>query len=124
MHYCVYAFYVGPIVTVAKTIHQLLHVRLSFAMFQPKKQRTQMAQLTHTSGRSFATLEAGDMSYLPLLTFWYSIFAVVWGLTLTLLMSYIYGAPSKARNLTSYIYGRDFLLGILLLEPCISLNYA
>jgi hypothetical protein len=30
--------------------------------------------------------------------------------------SYIYGAPSKARNLT-YIYGRDFLLGILLLEP-------
>jgi hypothetical protein len=40
-------------------------------------------------------------------------------LTLNLLMSYIiyiYGAPSKARNLT-YIYGRDFLLGILLLEP-------
>jgi hypothetical protein len=36
-------------------------------------------------------------------------------------MSYIYGAPSKARNLTSYIYGRDFLLGILILEPCISL---
>jgi hypothetical protein len=35
-------------------------------------------------------------------------------------MSYIYGAPSKARNLTSYIY----LLGILLLEPCISLIYA
>jgi hypothetical protein len=29
-------------------------------------------------------------------------------LTLSLLMSYIYGAPSKARNLTSYIYGRDF----------------
>jgi hypothetical protein len=28
-------------------------------------------------------------------------------LTLSLLMSYIYGAPSKARNLT-YIYGRDF----------------
>jgi hypothetical protein len=25
-------------------------------------------------------------------------------LTLSLLMSYIYGAPSKARNLTSYIY--------------------
>jgi hypothetical protein len=23
-------------------------------------------------------------------------------------MLYIYGAPSKARNLTSYIYGRDF----------------
>jgi hypothetical protein len=43
-------------------------------------------------------------------------------LTLSLLM-YIYGAPSKARNLTSYtcIYGRDFLLAILLLEPCISL---
>jgi hypothetical protein len=39
-------------------------------------------------------------------------------------MSYIYGAPSKARNLTSYIHGRDFLLGILLLEPCISLIYA
>jgi hypothetical protein len=39
-------------------------------------------------------------------------------------MSYIYGAPSKARNLTSYIYGRDFLLGILLLELWISLIYA
>jgi hypothetical protein len=39
-------------------------------------------------------------------------------------MSYIYGAPTKARNLTSYIYGGDFLLGILLLEPCISLIYA
>jgi uncharacterized membrane protein len=25
-------------------------------------------------------------------------------LTLSMLMSYIYGAPSKARNLTSYIY--------------------
>jgi hypothetical protein len=46
-------------------------------------------------------------------------------LTLSLLMSYIYGAPSKARFLTYiYIYGRDFLLGILLLEPCISLIYA
>jgi hypothetical protein len=45
-------------------------------------------------------------------------------LTLSLLMSYIYGALSKARNLTSYIYGRDFLLEILLLEPCISLIYA
>jgi hypothetical protein len=44
-------------------------------------------------------------------------------LTLSLLMSYIHGAPSKARNLT-YIYGQDFLLGILLLEPCISLIYA
>jgi hypothetical protein len=52
-------------------------------------------------------------------------------LTLSLLMSYIYiytyiyiyGAPSKARNLT-YICGRDFLLGILLLEPCTSLIYA
>jgi hypothetical protein len=44
-------------------------------------------------------------------------------LTLSLLMSYIYGAPIKARNLTSYIYGRDFLLGILLLEPYISLIY-
>jgi hypothetical protein len=39
-------------------------------------------------------------------------------------MAYIYGAPSKARNLTSYIYERDFLLGNLLLEPCISLIYA
>jgi hypothetical protein len=39
-------------------------------------------------------------------------------------MSYIYGAPRKARNLTSYIYGRDFSLVILLLEPCISLIYA
>jgi hypothetical protein len=37
-------------------------------------------------------------------------------LTLSLLMLYKYGAPSKARNLT-YIYGRDILLGILLLEP-------
>jgi hypothetical protein len=48
------------------------------------------------------------------------------GLTLSLLMSYIrvYGAPSKVRNLTSYIYGRDFLLGILLLDPFISLTYA
>jgi hypothetical protein len=45
-------------------------------------------------------------------------------LTLNLLMSYIYGAPSKARNLTSYIYGRDFLLRIFLLEPCILLIYA
>jgi hypothetical protein len=48
-------------------------------------------------------------------------------LTLSLLMSYnyIYGAPSKSRYLTYiYIYGRDFLLGILLLEPCISLIYA
>jgi hypothetical protein len=49
-------------------------------------------------------------------------------LTLSLLMPYIYiyiyiyiyGAPSKARNVTC-IYERDFLLGILLLEPCISL---
>jgi hypothetical protein len=31
------------------------------------------------------------------------------------LLSYINGAHSKARNLTSYIYGQDFLLGILLL---------
>jgi hypothetical protein len=45
-------------------------------------------------------------------------------LTLSLLMSYIYRAPSKARNLASYIYGRDFLLGILLLEPCVSFIYA
>jgi hypothetical protein len=49
-------------------------------------------------------------------------------LTHSLLMSYIRGAPSKARNLTLYIciyiYGRDLLLGILLLEPCISLIYA
>jgi hypothetical protein len=45
-------------------------------------------------------------------------------LTLSLLMSYIYGAPSKVRNLMSYIYGRDFLLGILLLEPRISLIYS
>jgi hypothetical protein len=36
-------------------------------------------------------------------------------------MSYIYGAPSKTINLTSC--GRDFLLGILLLEPCILLIY-
>jgi hypothetical protein len=45
-------------------------------------------------------------------------------LTLTLLIPYIYGAPSKARNLTSCIHRRDFLLGILLLEPWISLIYA
>jgi hypothetical protein len=45
-------------------------------------------------------------------------------LTLSLLMSYIHGAPSKARNLTSCVYGRDILLEILLLEPCISLIYA
>jgi hypothetical protein len=45
-------------------------------------------------------------------------------LTLSLLMSYIYGAPIKARNSTSYIHGRDFLLGILLLEPCSSLIYS
>jgi hypothetical protein len=32
-------------------------------------------------------------------------------LTLSLLMSYIYGAPSKARNLTSCMYGRDFFTG-------------
>jgi hypothetical protein len=44
-------------------------------------------------------------------------------LTLSLLMSYIYGAPSKARNLM-YIYGRDFSLRILLLELCFSLIYA
>jgi hypothetical protein len=37
---------------------------------------------------------------------------------------HVYGAPSKVRNLTLYVYGRDFLLGILLLEPCISLIYA
>jgi hypothetical protein len=42
-----------------------------------------------------------------------------------LINSYIYGAPSKARNLTSYIYiWTRFLLGSLLLEPCISLIYA
>jgi hypothetical protein len=45
-------------------------------------------------------------------------------LTLSLLMSYIYGAPSRARNLMSYIYGRDFLLRILLLELYILLIYA
>jgi hypothetical protein len=38
-------------------------------------------------------------------------------------MSYIYGASSKARNLMSYIYGRDILLGILFLEPYTSLIY-
>jgi hypothetical protein len=32
-------------------------------------------------------------------------------------MSYIYGAPSKARNLTSYIYGGIFSWG-LPTEPC------
>jgi hypothetical protein len=40
-------------------------------------------------------------------------------------MSYIYGAPSEARNLMSCIYMDEiFLLGILLLEPCILLIYA
>jgi hypothetical protein len=59
-----------------------------------------------------------------------SVYCKRWGyhntlfyLTLSLLMSYIYGAPCRARNLT-YIYGRDFLMGILLLEPCIWLIYA
>jgi hypothetical protein len=37
-------------------------------------------------------------------------------LTLSLLMSYIYGAPSKAKNLTSYIYGRDFYWGFFFLN--------
>jgi hypothetical protein len=46
-----------------------------------------------------------------------SVTALSYLLTLSLLMSYIYGAPSKARNVTSCIYGREFLLGILLLEP-------
>jgi hypothetical protein len=50
---------------------------------------------------------------------WHKFFLYL--LTLSLLMSYIYGAPSKARNLTLCIYGRDFLLRILLLEPCILL---
>jgi hypothetical protein len=36
---------------------------------------------------------------------------------------YVYGAPSKAKNLT-YIYARDFVLRNLLFEPCISLIYA
>jgi hypothetical protein len=43
-------------------------------------------------------------------------------LTISLLM-YIYGNPGKASNLTLYIYGRDILLEILLLELCISLIY-
>jgi hypothetical protein len=58
---------------------------------------------------------------------WLHVFLMVpriLALTLSLLMSYVYGTHSKAINLTSYIYGRDFLLGILLLEPCISLMYA
>jgi hypothetical protein len=37
-------------------------------------------------------------------------------LTLSLLMSYIYGAPNKDRNLTSYTYGRDFYLGFCFLN--------
>jgi hypothetical protein len=37
-------------------------------------------------------------------------------LTLSLLMSYIYGAPSKARILTSYVYGRDFYWGFCFLN--------
>jgi hypothetical protein len=48
---------------------------------------------------------------------------MLFGLNLSLLMSYIYGAPSKARNLTYiyiyiyiYIYGRDFLLQIFFLN--------
>jgi hypothetical protein len=47
---------------------------------------------------------------------------VITVLTLSLLMSYIYGAPSKATNLM--LYGRGFLLGILLLEMCVLLIYA
>jgi hypothetical protein len=69
----------------------------------------------------------------PFITFFYTLlvlFCVIvymigcCCLTLSLLMSYIYGAPSKARNLTLYIYVRDCLLGILLLEPRVSLIYA
>jgi hypothetical protein len=41
-------------------------------------------------------------------------------LTLSLLMSYIYGAPSKARNLTSYIYERDFYWGFCFLNRAFS----
>jgi hypothetical protein len=37
-------------------------------------------------------------------------------LTLSLLISYIHGAPSKARNLISYIYGRDFYWGFCFLN--------
>jgi hypothetical protein len=44
-------------------------------------------------------------------------------LTLSILMSYIYAASSKARNLT-YIYRRDILLGNVRTEPCVSLIYA
>jgi hypothetical protein len=38
-------------------------------------------------------------------------YVIIIRLTLSLLMSYIYGAPSKARNLTSYIYERVFFPG-------------
>jgi hypothetical protein len=31
-------------------------------------------------------------------------------------MLYIYGAPNKAKNLTSYIYGRDFYWGFCFLN--------
>jgi hypothetical protein len=37
-------------------------------------------------------------------------------LTLNLLMSCIYGAPSRARNVTSYIYGPDFYWGFCFLN--------
>jgi hypothetical protein len=37
-------------------------------------------------------------------------------INLSLLMSYIYGAPSKARNLTSYIFGRIFYWGFCFLN--------
>jgi hypothetical protein len=52
-------------------------------------------------------------------------------LTLSLLMFYIYGAPSTARNLTSYIYIYIYIYiwtrlftGDFFLEPCISLMCA
>jgi hypothetical protein len=67
---------------------------------------------------------AGDTGLCVVVCKWGTFVKIVYQLTLSLLMSYIYGAPSTARNLTSCIYGRDFLLGILLLEPCISLIYA
>jgi hypothetical protein len=54
-------------------------------------------------------------NYVNNITFYYNwpnTFTVhVHSLTLSLLMSYIYGDPSKARILTSYIYERDFYWG-------------
>jgi hypothetical protein len=46
------------------------------------------------------------------------------GMSYIYIYIYIYESTSKARNLKSYVYGLDFLLGILLLQTCVTLIYA